>query len=364
MRKHVFVIAAALGLGISALAQDNGLKIGSKAPKIEAAKWVKGDKVEEYKAGHVYVVEFWATWCGPCKQSIPHLTELAKKYKGKATFVGVSVWETEEGSKDESYIGKVEQFVSDYGAKMDYTVAIDGPGFAVANAWMKAAGQNGIPTAFVVDQSGTIVWIGHPMSELDETVQAVLDGNFDAQAAAKEMEGREAMDAEMEKLMEPLGEAMQNNDHPKVVAEIDKILASKPEAAPMLAPVRFGSLLRSDEPKAYAYAEELAQGLFKDTPMALNNLAWEIAYEAFDELKAPNLDLALRIAQQADKGSEGKNPYIVDTLAYVHWKKGDHKKAAELQAKAVKLAKEDPEFDKLTLAEMEERLAEFKKKAG
>lgn len=363
MTRHAFTLAASLlALATAATAQQAELQVGSKAPAIDAAKWVKGDKVESFKPGHVYVVEFWATWCGPCKQSIPHLTELAKKYAGKATFVGVSVWETDEGTKDTSYQSKVEAFVKEYGDKMDYTVAIDGPDYKVANAWMKAAKQNGIPTAFVVDQTGTVVWIGHPMSELDETVDAVIQGTFDPKAAAEAAAAEAAMDEEMEKLMEPLGEALSNNDHAKVVAETDKILASKPELAPMLAPVRFGSLLRTDEKKGYAYAAELAEGLFKDNPMALNNLAWEIAHDAFDELEKPDLDLALKIAIQADKGSEGKSPYIVDTLAYVYWKKGDVKKAVEFQTKAVKLAKEDPEFDKITLGEMEERLKEFKSK--
>ena len=83
------------------------------------SSWVKGDKVEEFEPGKTYVVEFWATWCGPCRASIPHLTELAQKYKDKdVRFIGVDVWE-----RDTSL---VKPFVEEMGDKMDYSVALDG----------------------------------------------------------------------------------------------------------------------------------------------------------------------------------------------------------------------------------------------
>ena len=55
-------------------------QIGCIAPKLEGLEWVKGDPVRMQK-GSIYVVEFWATWCGPCIRGIPHLTELQQKYK-------------------------------------------------------------------------------------------------------------------------------------------------------------------------------------------------------------------------------------------------------------------------------------------
>src|SRR5687768_3001133 len=69
------------------------LKVGDPAPPLVAAKWIKGTPVAEFEQGKVYVVEFWATWCGPCRANMPHLSELARRYKGKATVLSFDVQE-------------------------------------------------------------------------------------------------------------------------------------------------------------------------------------------------------------------------------------------------------------------------------
>src|SRR5689334_7009652 len=139
----------ALAFGVLSIASAQAkptLGIGDTAPALTVAKWFKGAPVKKFEKGKVYVVEFWATWCGPCKVSIPHLTEMAEKYKGKATFTGVSVYE-EHGKKPTStaYMDKVSNFVKDMGDKMNYNVAVDGMDMTMAHNWMEAAGQGGIP---------------------------------------------------------------------------------------------------------------------------------------------------------------------------------------------------------------------------
>ena len=117
MRITRIATLAALVLGITvpnAMAQT--LKVGDAAPKLGVKSFVKGDPVKEFDAGKTYVVEFWATWCGPCKVSIPHLTDLQKKYPA-VPFIGVSVWEQDQGL--------VKPFVDEMGDKMAYRVAID-----------------------------------------------------------------------------------------------------------------------------------------------------------------------------------------------------------------------------------------------
>ena len=172
MYKYLVVVLASLGLwaGENAGAAPS-LSVGSPAPQLQVAKWIKGSPVAKLEASRLYVVEFWATWCPPCRRSIPHLTELAKKYEGKVQIIGVSVSERE--SNPEARLAKVSEFVKTMGDKMSYLVAADTAQGFMSKNWMEAAGQNGIPASFIVKE-GKIAWIGHPMAGLDEQLAKLV----------------------------------------------------------------------------------------------------------------------------------------------------------------------------------------------
>lgn len=100
------------------------------------------------------VVEFWASWCGPCRAAFPHLSELARAHRGRGlTVVGINI----EGDSP-----AVRRMVEQQGPKMDYTVAVDA-GQQAANALMGAARVSGIPVAFILDRAGAVRHYGHPM---------------------------------------------------------------------------------------------------------------------------------------------------------------------------------------------------------
>ena len=108
--------------------------------------------------GKPAVVEFWATWCPPCRKSIPHLNELNKKFKDKGlVIIGVS----DEDQK------KVEDFRKT--TPMEYHVAIDKKG-----ELSQKFGIRGIPHAFIVGKDGKIIWEGHPMSLKEADLEKAL----------------------------------------------------------------------------------------------------------------------------------------------------------------------------------------------
>jgi thiol-disulfide isomerase/thioredoxin len=361
MRRLAAALSAAC-IVVTAMAQEGPkLKVGNPAPPLKVAGWVKGTPVKKFDKGKVYVVEFWATWCGPCKVSIPHLTEMAKQFKGKVTFVGVSVWE----SSPDDYDSKVPQFVKDMGDKMDYNVAIDdaeGQKGTMAQSWMMAAGQNGIPCAFIIGKKGTIEWIGHPMGGLDKVLEQVVADKFDATGAADEREKKDAEQAKMQAMFKPVSEAANKGDWKGAAAELDKIIDAHPEMEQQLAMTKVNFLQRGDEDAMYKYMTKLGSGPMKDNAMALNEMAWMIVDDK-STLKTKNLDVAMDLATKAVAASKEQDGAILDTLAAVYFKKGNVDKAIEYQEKAVALVdKGGPNVTDEMKQDVKNRLEEYKKK--
>jgi thiol-disulfide isomerase/thioredoxin len=137
-------------------------------PATVAPAWklkdVNGKSVsfEQFK-GKVVVIDFWATWCGPCRMEIPGYVELQKKYaKDGLVVIGVSI--DEGGPKD------VKSFIEKYG--VDYRIVMGNE--AVAKAF---GGVEIIPTTFIIDRSGKIRdrKVGaEPTEEFEKRLLAIL----------------------------------------------------------------------------------------------------------------------------------------------------------------------------------------------
>ncbi len=298
------------------------LKAGDLAPALSVENWVKGDAVTGFEKGRVYVVEFWATWCGPCIASIPHLTEIQKTHKGKVQIIGVS------GSDKD--LATVEKFVKEKGDKMGYTVAYDGDK-SMSNTWMKPAGKNGIPCSFIVDRESKIAWIGHPAAGLDTVLDKVVAGTFNATAWA-------ATETKANDLRKKAYEAGEAEDYAAAGKALDELAAIDQSFAADAGMMKFRMMLlkKKDYEAASATASTLLAGPVKNNAESLNEIAWTI-------LDAPGVekrdtDLALKIALRAVEIEKGENGMILDTLARAYWEKGDKAKAIETQRKAVEKA--------------------------
>jgi thiol-disulfide isomerase/thioredoxin len=119
--------------------------------------------------GRVVLLDFWATWCAPCRKSMPELQALHKKYAEQGfVVVGVSI---DEGGLSKAG-PKVKKFVKSQ--KIDYAIALDSE---KSPAW-EAFQVKAVPAAFLIDQRGRIVaqWTGSPASsaELEEKLAALL----------------------------------------------------------------------------------------------------------------------------------------------------------------------------------------------
>jgi thiol-disulfide isomerase/thioredoxin len=288
-------------------AATSALTVGSKAPELKISQWVRGTPVSGFEKGRVYVVEFWATWCGPCIAAFPHLAELQAKHSDKLTVIGVNIWENKEGQER---IDLVNEFVAKH-TEMAYTVALE-EGTAMADNWMKAAGRNGIPSAFIVNGDGQIAWMGHPMG-MDESLEKIIAGTHDIEAAKQELA----------------------NEQRTMVA--------------------YTAMNKALQEKSWDRAHEIANALvnetFSDNIGGLNAVGWMLSSP--EDASPACLKLAHKAAKMANEQTEWKEWMLMSTYAQASFRMGDKAEAVKWLNKAIELAPAEYRGD------LNERLATY-----
>lgn len=327
------------------------LTVGDAAPSLADVAWVKGSPIARFEEGQPYVVEFWATWCGPCKKAMPHMTELQRKYGERVRFVGVSIWEDNPAD--------VEAFVEKMGDNVGYTVAKDvdkGKGKA-ATAWMAAAGQDGIPTAFIVNREGKIAWIGSPF-KIDEPLEKVVAKQWNVDKARDEYALDVAARAKARELRKTIDTTFQAEQWSAALTAMNAAFAAQPELEAQFGVQKFVAWHHDDPAQASAYGQKIASGMYKDDAMALNHIAWTVV-DPQRKLAERDLALATSAAKRACELTEWKDPAILDTYALAEFLAGNHKKALEVQTKAVENAK-GTQWEE----ELKGRLEDYRKAIG
>jgi thiol-disulfide isomerase/thioredoxin len=198
-------------------ASGEALTIGSPAPAIAIEHWFH-DKapVASFEEGRIYVIEFWATWCGPCIASMPHLAEVQKKHADDLTVISVS---DEDPETIEKFLDREREGTTFREITSHYTLTSD-PDGSVKGDYMRAAGEGGIPTAFIVGKTGVIEWIGHPM-RLDEPIEKIIAGTWDREAYAAERAEEKLVRGQMAKI----SKLMQKNKFDEAIAQLDELIA-------------------------------------------------------------------------------------------------------------------------------------------
>ena len=115
--------------------------MGQPAPRFVVEKWLAGPP---NPAGKFVLIDFWATWCRPCRESIPHLKALHAKFKDRLVIIGLS-------NETEAAVRKMTS------PHIDYFVAID-----TQERMKRAVEVRGIQHAMLIDPQGIVRFEGHP----------------------------------------------------------------------------------------------------------------------------------------------------------------------------------------------------------
>jgi peroxiredoxin len=150
-------------------AGGQGLVVGSRtgdlAPDFSLQRIDGGTLDLASLKGKAVLIDFWDTWCPPCRRAMPHLQEISEAYAGDLVVIGVAM-----GRDGEE---KVRSYVKNNGLTFEFVLA-DAPNYTVLRDY---GGVQSIPTTFLVDRQGVIrnVWTGAlPKAEYEKAVRSVL----------------------------------------------------------------------------------------------------------------------------------------------------------------------------------------------
>ncbi len=161
--KRFILAALAVCVFVPAMAQEsnNDKQLWAKsvlnqpAPELVVEKWLGDTPATE---GKFVLVDFWATWCGPCRAAIPHMNEFSKKFKDDLVVIGIS-------GEDEDTVRAMKEPV------IEYYSAID-----TGERMHSALEVKGIPHVILIDPQGIVRWEGFPTLKGHELTAAVIEG--------------------------------------------------------------------------------------------------------------------------------------------------------------------------------------------
>ena len=344
MKDSFRTIILAATLALAACGTRAELMVGDKAPELQTGKWVQGEPVRSFDTNHIYIVEFWATWCGPCVGSIPHLNQLWHAFKDKGVIViGQDIWDSDEA---------VAPFVKKKGDGMTYRVALDDKsrdagGWMADHWWPRKVNQHGSPTAFIINRDGLIAWIGHPMGLNEKVLNDIVSGHYDLAKATADYKKEWQVDQKFQELQQELNSAIKDKKWDDAQSTLDQIGNLLPRFkngfADQRLKVLFGQMKFEE---AYQLAEKVSLAHATDDNWQ-NDLAWTIVTAG--PVNGRCLGLAESMAERAVQLAKGGDDEAgaLDTLARAQFMLGKKQEAIATEEKAVSIESDSREKDSL-----------------
>jgi thiol-disulfide isomerase/thioredoxin len=369
MRSNFLLVLLLCMIAVTSHAQNDqptSLTLGDPAPPLRVRAWLKGAPIQRFEKGNIYVVEFWATWCGPCIAAMPHFSALAREYKDRVTILGIDIMEMKTSSME-----KVKAFVDSMGYRMDYHVAAEDSNFMEAD-WFEASGERGIPKSFVVNAEGRVAWIGHP-NDLAKVLPKLVNNTWDIkEALAKRNSDKllRELDSDAQYELMRYEHNMKKPDAPEktdsILLAINEIVRNEPKLkyAPIIASRTFSALLKTDPHKACEYGKQVIVIPTYEDP----------AYGAIIsgiEFNTDKLNLPAEIYQlgaEAYQAEIDQFPYPellnlpkrYNIMAEWYCRANDKSKAINSQQKAIEALKRKKDYSATEMTAFESRLQQYK----
>lgn len=291
-------------------------------------EWLQGEAPKSWEPGKVYLLECWATWCGPCIAAIPHVNELHTKHAGKGLVVlGMNVWE--RSGKD-----PVSTFVKNKGEGMAYPVSYNPKDGAFDKQWLVPAGVEGIPHTFVV-KDGKIILMCHPMQLTDDAVRGLLKGGAAEAAVIAEIREDDAKKEKVGAAMRKFSEATRKKDVGAMEGAIAEIKDLDPANNALQAHQLTLLTIKGDWVPL-----ETAVTALPDAPVR-PMLAFNVGRLAASEPSAPASLMKVLASQMAAFAESRNEPYTLQILAKLQWRAGDKEAALASAKKSLAAANSD-----------------------